>query len=126
MQSWSDRITNSDAWQKSQELKKILDSIDFEKYDVTIQENLERTALIIDLVIERLENTDARIININALTNLGSHLTSAVVNLNYWINGSGENYITSSVQSDLDGAIVQIATLAPGQDVPEARESITK
>lgn len=125
MEQWNTRVKTSVAYLKAGELRQIISGLKVNEYSPIIQDYLDRAELVANSTIERLDNNDVRLINMNALANLGNNLTNAVTHLNDWINGQVETSLTSLMDAELDAAVVQLVSVAPTLDVPEAREAIT-
>ncbi|HSW98388.1 MAG TPA: hypothetical protein VLF71_00975 [Candidatus Saccharimonadales bacterium] len=125
MDNWTQRVNDSLARNKAIELRDTIAKLDLTQYKVSTQDYLNRASLVAETTLNRLDTLDARLINVNALNNLGSSLESAVANYNAWTDGPSFTYISSNLQNDLDNASIYLAQLGPSIDLKEARESIS-
>jgi predicted nucleic acid-binding Zn-ribbon protein len=126
MNPWEERVQTSQAKTSAEQLKTLISSLDLGTYEPSIREQLQRVEVVADTVLDKLNNSDPRLVNTSALASVGSNLTNAATYLSTWINSGTDPDLTTYVQSELDAAVNQLAMLTPNQDVPEAREAITR
>ncbi len=125
MESWQETITQSAANLMAGKLKEIADSIDLKKISNEEQDYIERIVMVADEVILKLENSDPRLINKTALTNIGTALTNAATHFENWSNSGELSHLESSAQAEIDSALQFLPALAPTQDVPEAQKAVS-
>lgn len=125
MDTWKQKITGSNTYTQAVEFQKALAEVDQTKITNTEREYFDRAELVIDTILKRLDNTDPRLININALTQLQSPIQNALTYLNNWIQGSGEEYLITHTNAALNEALMYMWNIGPAQDIPDAREAVT-
>lgn len=125
MESWQEEITQSAANLKAGELKDIASKVDSAKINNEEQDYVDRIVMVADEVISKLENTDPRLVNKSALINIGNALTNTAVHFQSWLDGGEITLLETSAQAEIDSALQFLPTLAPTQDVPEAKKAIT-
>lgn len=125
MDTWKQKITGSSTYTQAVEFQKALAGVDQTKITATEREYFDRAELIIDTVLERLDNTDPRLINISALSQLQSPIQNALTYLTNWIQGSGEEYLVTHTNAALNEALAYMWNIGPAQDIPDAREAVT-
>lgn len=127
MQPWDEQVSNSAALAQARAVKQVIDGLDPSLITNETKDYIERTELVVDMVIDRLSNTDPRLISVSALNSLGSSLANVNSHLTNWVQGGGtaQAYLTQNAQAELDTVLTFLIALAPGQDVPAAREAVT-
>lgn len=125
MDPWQERVRNSQALISAHKIIEIIDGSDLSVLSPELRAKLERAKTVSETIKEKLENSDSRLVSTTALTNLNNNMATAASYITSWQAGNGEGYI-NNVESEMDAAVVQLAVLTPDQDVPEAREAITR
>jgi hypothetical protein len=123
--TWKQKIIGSNAYSHAIAIRDTLAGVNPAEISETERVYYERAEMLIDTVLRRLDNTDPRLVNISALTQLQTPLQNAFTYLNNWMQGSGESYLTTHVNTALDEALAYAVNLSLAEDVPEAREAVT-
>jgi hypothetical protein len=125
MESWQEEIIGSVAYTKAGELKKLASNLDLKNITNAEQDYADRIVMVVDEVLSKLDNSDARLINKTALAGIGNALTNALGYFQSWLDGGGMPPLQTSAQAEIDNALQFLPTLAPTQDVPEAKKAVT-
>lgn len=125
MNPWSDQIKNSVAYTQAKELLRILSEVDTKKIDNLELDYINRAEVVTETVLQKLDNSDPRLVNKGALSKIGEHLSSAVSYTNNWVGGAEQSVLTSNLDGSIDNVVSFLARLTLNQDLPEAREAIS-
>lgn len=125
MSKWEDRIQNSATYTAAKKLLARLNEIDSDSMSLEAIDAINRAKLVIELLVDRLDNTDSRLLSISNLDNISSHLSNASSCFDNWQNTRDDMYLGISYMNGyIDGILSYIPSLTPTMDIKETRKAI--
>ena len=125
MSKWEDRIQNSATYTAAKKLLARLNEIDSDSMSLEAIDAINRAKLVIELLVDRLDNTDSRLLSISNLDNISSHLSNASSCFDNWQNTRDDMYLGISYMNGyIDNILPYIPSLTPTMDIKETRKAI--
>lgn len=125
MSKWEDRIQNSATYTAAKKLLARLNEIDSDSMSLEAIDAINRAKLVIELLVDRLDNTDSRLLSISNLDNISSHLSNASSCFDNWQNTHDDMYLGISYMNGyIDNILSYIPSLTPTMDIKETRKAI--
>lgn len=125
MSKWEDRIQNSATYTAAKKLLARLNEIDSDSMSLEAIDAINRAKLVIELLVDRLDNTDSRLLSISNLDNISSHLSNASSCFDNWQNTRDDMYLGISYMNGyIDDILSYIPSLTPTMDIKETRKAI--
>lgn len=125
MSKWEDRIQNSATYTAAKKLLARLNEIDSDSMSLEVIDAINRAKLVIELLVDRLDNTDSRLLSISNLDNISSHLSNASSCFDNWQNTRDDMYLGISYMNGyIDNILSYIPSLTPTMDIKETRKAI--
>ena len=125
MDPWTQRLSDLGVVEKIKSLLIRFDGLDLSQYTNEERSYLDRTREVAEVCLSRLTDSDPRLLNITSLTNINNSFANVNSYLENWLAESGDIYLHSHIQNELDTIIAQSITLSFALDMPAARENIT-
>ena len=125
MSKWEDRIQNSATYTAAKKLLVRLNEIDSDSMSLEAIDAINRAKLVIELLVDRLDNTDNRLLSVSSIDNIGSYLSSVSSCFDNWQNTRDDMYLGISYMNGyIDGILSYITSLTPAMDIKETRKAI--
>ena len=125
MSKWEDRIQNSTTYTAAKKLLARFDEVDLGNVSLEAIDDINRAKLVIELLMDRLSNTDDRLISISNLDNINSHLSGVSSCFDDWQNYRNDAYLDISyMNGHIDNILSYIPSLTPAMDIKETRKAI--
>lgn len=125
MSKWEDRIQNSATYTAAKKLLARFNEIDSDSMSLEAIDAINRAKLVIELLVDRLDNTDSRLLSISNLDNISSHLSNASSCFDNWQNTRDDMYLGISYMNGyIDNILSYIPSLTPTMDIKETRKAI--
>ena len=125
MSKWEDRIQNSATYTAAKKLLARLNEIDSDSMSLEAIDAINRAKLVIELLVDRLDNTDNRLLSVSSIDNIGSYLSSVSSCFDNWQNTRDDMYLGISYMNGyIDGILSYIPSLTPTMDIKETRKAI--
>ena len=125
MSKWEDRIQNSATYTAAKKLLARLNEIDSDSMSLEAIDAINRAKLVIELLVDRLDNTDNRLLSVSSIDNIGSYLSSVSSCFDNWQNTRDDMYLGISYMNGyIDGILSYITSLTPAMDIKETRKAI--
>lgn len=125
MSKWEDRIQNSATYTAAKKLLARFDEVDLGNVSLEAIDAINRAKLVIELLVDRLDNTDSRLLSISNLDNISSHLSNASSCFDNWQNTRDDMYLGISYMNGyIDNILSYIPSLTPTMDIKETRKAI--
>ena len=125
MSKWEDRIQNSATYTAAKKLLARLNEIDSDSMSLEAIDAINRAKLVIELLVDRLDNTDNRLLSVSSIDNIGSYLSSVSSCFDNWQNTRDDVYLGISYMNGyIDGILSYITSLTPAMDIKETRKAI--
>ena len=125
MSKWEDRIQNSATYIAAKKLLARFNEIDSDSMSLEVIDAINRAKLVIELLVDRLDNTDSRLLSISNLDNISSHLSNASSCFDNWQNTRDDMYLGISYMNGyIDNILSYIPSLTPTMDIKETRKAI--
>ena len=125
MSKWEDRIQNSATYTAAKKLLARLNEIDSDSMSLEAIDDVNRAKLIIELLVDRLDYTDNRLLSVSSIDNIGSYLSSVSSCFDNWQNTRDDVYLGISYMNGyIDGILSYIPSLTPTMDIKETRKAI--
>ena len=125
MSKWEDRIQNSATYTAAKKLLARFDEVDLGNVSLEAIDAINRARLVIELLVDRLDNTDSRLLSISNLDNISSHLSNASSCFDNWQNTRDDMYLGISYMNGyIDNILSYIPSLTPTMDIKETRKAI--
>lgn len=125
MSKWEDRIQNSATYTTAKKLLTRFDEVDLGNVSLEAIDDINRAKLVIELLIDRLNNTDDRLISISNLDNINNYLSGVSSCFDNWQNYRNDAYLDISYMNGyIDNILSYIPSLTPAMDIKETRKAI--
>ena len=125
MSKWEDRVHNSATYTAAKKLLTRFDEVDLGNASLEAIDDINRAKLVIELLMDKLSNTDNRLISISNLDNINSYLSSVSSCFNNWQNYRNDAYLDISYMNGyIDNILSCIPSLTPAMDIKETRKAI--
>ena len=125
MSKWEDRIQNSATYTAAKKLLARFNEIDSDSMSLEAIDAINRAKLVLELLVDRLDNTDSRLLSISNLDNISSHLSNASSCFDNWQNTRDDMYLGISYMNGyIDNILSYIPSLTPTMDIKETRKAI--
>ena len=125
MSKWEDRVHNSATYTAAKKLLARLNEIDSDSMSLEAIDAINRAKLVIELLVDRLDNTDSRLLSISNLDNINSYLSSVSSYFDDWQNYRNDVYLDiSHMNGHIDSILSYIPSLTPAMDIKETRKAI--
>ena len=125
MSKWEDRIQNSVTYTAAKKLLARFNEIDSDSVSLEAIDDINRAKLVIELLVDRLSNTDNRLISTSNLDNINSYFSSASSYFDDWQNYRNDVYLDiSHMNGHIDSILSYIPSLTPAMDIKETRKAI--
>ena len=125
MDKWEEKVKNSIAYTEAKDFLNELESHDMSEASVDAIDYANRAKLVLELLVDRLDNTDSRLVIWSTLESIGSHIANASSNFDSWISSGNDTYLASSyMDTYIDNILKQIPDLTPAVDVDGARKAV--
>lgn len=125
MSKWEDRIQNSATYAAAKKLLTRFDEVDLGNASLEVIDDINRAKLVIELLVDRLSNTDNRLISTSNLDNINSYLSSVSSYFDDWQNYRNDVYLDiSHMNGHIDSILSYIPSLTPAMDIKETRKAI--
>ena len=125
MSKWEDRIQNSATYTAAKKLLARFNEIDSDSMSLEAIDAINRAKLVIELLVDRLDNTDSRLLSISNLDDISSHLSNASSCFDNWQNTRDDMYLGISYMNGyIDDILSYIPSLTPTMDIKETRKAI--
>lgn len=125
MSKWEDRIQNSATYTAAKKLLTRFDEVDLGNVSLEAIDDINRAKLVIELLIDRLNNTDDRLISISNLDNINNCLSGVSSCFDNWQNYRNDAYLDISYMNGyIDNILSYIPSLTPAMDIKETRKAI--
>lgn len=96
MSKWEDRIQNSATYTAAKKLLARFNEIDSDNMSLEAIDDINRAKLVIELLVDRLDNTDNRLLSVSSIDNIGSYLSSVSSCFDNWQNYRNDAYLDIS------------------------------
>ena len=127
MSKWEDRVHNSATYTAAKKLLARFDEVDLGNASLEAIDDINRAKLVIELLVDRLSNTDDRLISISNLDNINNYLSSVSSCFDNWQNAHDDVYLGISYMNGyIDGILSYIPSLTPTMDIKETRKAIAR
>ena len=127
MSKWEDRIQNSATYAAAKKLLTRFDEVDLGNASLEAIDDINRAKLVIELLVDRLNNTDNRLLSVSSIDNIGSYLSSVSSCFDNWQNTRDDVYLGISYMNGyIDGILSYIPSLTPTMDIKETRKAIAR
>ena len=127
MSRWEDRVHNSATYTAAKKLLARFDEVDLGNASLEAIDDINRAKLVIELLVDRLSNTDDRLISISNLDNINNYLSSVSSCFDNWQNAHDDVYLGISYMNGyIDGILSYIPSLTPTMDIKETRKAIAR
>ena len=125
MSKWEDRIQNSATYTAAKKLLAKFNEINSDSVSIEAIDDINRAKLVIELLVDRLDNTDNRLLSVSSIDNIGSYLSSVSSCFDNWQNTRDDMYLGISYMNGyIDGILSYIPSLTPTMDIKETRKAI--
>ena len=125
MSKWEDRIQNSATYTAAKKLLARFNEIDSDSMSLEAIDAINRAKLVIELLVDRLDNTDNRLLSVSSIDNIGSYLSSVSSCFDNWQNTRDDMYLGISYMNGyIDNILSYIPSLTPTMDIKETRKAI--
>lgn len=125
MSKWEDRIQNSATYTAAKKLLTRFDEVDLGNVSLEAIDDINRAKLVIELLIDRLNDTDDRLISISNLDNINNYLSGVSSCFDNWQNYRNDAYLDISYMNGyIDNILSYIPSLTPAMDIKETRKAI--
>ena len=125
MSKWEDRIQNSATYTAAKKLLAKFNEIDSDSVSLEAIDDINRAKLVIELLVDRLDNTDNRLLSVSSIDNIVSYLSSVSSCFDNWQNTRNDVYLGISYMNEyIDGILSYIPSLTPTMDIKETRKAI--
>ena len=125
MSKWEDRIQNSATYTAAKKLLARFNEIDSDSMSLEAIDDINRAKLVIELLVDRLDNTDNRLLSVSGIDNIGSYLSNVSSYFDSWQNTRDDVYLGISYMNGyIDGILSYITSLTPAMDIKETRKAI--
>ena len=125
MSKWEDRIQNSATHTAAKKLLAKFNEINSDSVSIEAIDDINRAKLVIELLVDRLDNTDNRLLSVSSIDNIGSYLSSVSSCFDNWQNTRDDMYLGISYMNGyIDGILSYITSLTPAMDIKETRKAI--
>jgi len=125
MSKWEDRIQNSATYTAAKKLLARLNEIDSDSMSLEAIDAINRAKLVIELLVDRLDYTDNRLLSVSSIDNIGSYLSSVSSCFDNWQNTRDDMYLGISYMNGyIDNILSYITSLTPAMDIKETRKAI--
>lgn len=125
MSKWEDRIQNSATYTAAKKLLAKFNEINSDSVSIEAIDDINRAKLVIELLVDRLDNTDNRLLSVSSIDNIGSYLSSVSSCFDNWQNTRDDVYLGISYMNGyIDGILSYITSLTPAMDIKETRKAI--
>ena len=125
MSKWEDRIQNSATYAAAKKLLTRFDEVDLGNASLEAIDDINRAKLVIELLVDRLNNTDNRLLSVSSIDNIGSYLSSVSSCFDNWQNTRDDMYLGISYMNGyIDNILSYITSLTPAMDIKETRKAI--
>ena len=125
MSKWEDRIQNSATYTAAKKLLAKFNEINSDSVSIEAIDDINRAKLVIELLVDRLDNTDNRLLSVSSIDNIGSYLSSVSSCFDNWQNTRDDMYLGISYMNGyIDGILSYITSLTPAMDIKETRKAI--
>ena len=125
MSKWEDRIQNSATYTAAKKLLARFNEIDSDSMSLEAIDAINRAKLVIELLVDRLDNTDSRLLSVSSIDNIGSYLSSVSSCFDNWQNTRDDMYLGISYMNGyIDNILSYIPSLTPTMDIKETRKAI--
>ena len=125
MSKWEDRIQNSATYTAAKKLLARFNEIDSDNMSLEAIDDINRAKLVIELLVDRLDNTDNRLLSVSSIDNIGSYLSSVSSCFDNWQNYRNDAYLDISYMNGyIDNILSYITSLTPAMDIKETRKAI--
>ena len=125
MSKWEDRIQNSATYAAAKKLLTRFDEVDLGNASLEAIDDINRAKLVIELLVDRLDNTDNRLLSVSSIDNIGSYLSNVSSYFDNWQNTRDDTYLGISYMNGyIDSILSYIPSLTPAMDIKETRKAI--
>lgn len=125
MSKWEDRIQNSATYTAAKKLLARFNEIDSDSMSIEAIDDINRAKLVIELLVDRLDNTDNRLLSVSGIDNIGSYLSNVSSYFDNWQNTRDDMYLGISYMNGyIDNILSYIPSLTPTMDIKETRKAI--
>ena len=125
MSKWEDRIQNSATYTAAKKLLAKFNEINSDSVSIEAIDDINRAKLVIELLVDRLDNTDSRLLSVSSIDNIGSYLSSVSSCFDNWQNTRDDMYLGISYMNGyIDNILSYIPSLTPTMDIKETRKAI--
>ena len=125
MSKWEDRIQNSATYTAAKKLLARFNEIDSDNMSLEAIDDINRAKLVIELLVDRLDNTDNRLLSVSSIDNIGSYLSNVSSYFDNWQNTRDDTYLGISYMNGyIDSILSYIPSLTPAMDIKETRKAI--
>ena len=125
MSKWKDRIQNSATYAAAKKLLTRFDEVDLGNASLEAIDDINRAKLVIELLVDRLNNTDNRLLSVSSIDNIGSYLSNVSSYFDNWQNTRDDTYLGISYMNGyIDSILSYIPSLTPAMDIKETRKAI--
>ena len=125
MSKWEDRIQNSATYTAAKKLLAKFNEIDADSVSLEAIDDINRAKLVIELLVDRLDNTDNRLLSVSSIDNIGSYLSNVSSYFDNWQNTRDDTYLGISYMNGyIDSILSYIPSLTPAMDIKETRKAI--
>ena len=125
MSKWEDRIQNSVTYTAAKKLLARFNEIDSDSVSLEAIDDINRAKLVIELLVDRLNNTDNRLLSVSSIDNIGSYLSNVSSYFDNWQNTRDDTYLGISYMNGyIDSILSYIPSLTPAMDIKETRKAI--
>ena len=125
MSKWEDRIQNSATYAAAKKLLTRFDEVDLGNASLEAIDAINRAKLVIELLVDRLDNTDNRLLSVSSIDNIGSYLSNVSSCFDNWQNTRDDMYLGISYMNGyIDNILSYIPSLTPTMDIKETRKAI--
>ena len=125
MSKWEDRIQNSATYAAAKKLLTRFDEVDLGNASLEAIDDINRAKLVIELLVDRLNNTDNRLLSVSSIDNIGSYLSNVSSYFDNWQNTRDDMYLGISYMNGyIDNILSYIPSLTPTMDIKETRKAI--
>ena len=125
MSKWEDRIQNSATYTAAKKLLAKFNEINSDSVSIEAIDDINRAKLVIELLVDRLDNTDNRLLSVSSIDNIGSYLSNVSSYFDNWQNTRDDTYLGISYMNGyIDSILSYIPSLTPAMDIKETRKAI--
>ena len=126
MDLWQQRLQDTGIATYLERIEANINSTDRKKLTTTERLYFDRLKDFIEEVNVVIENANPALISFTQLQRLAQEMSNIISYFQSWIDGSGENYLTSYTNQHIDNGVEALAALVGNVDVKGAKAAVAR